>query len=233
MELLFYFVWNWREEWGVNEIVLAQWQSPRDRAYFFSLLPFISSDSMVTTLHPYTPVLIAFITSLVNLIFSPECMQRQRQPAELLPPNDVVPPWLTHCSSTLLISYLIYLTAEAFNSQSTDIGFLSRTSRKRHRAEPPCRFGALCGSLCPLRAGKYMQMMNILKPIAFDVIHCVSQLFDYYLYAVYTFFGRNDMVQYRRSAVLFVSILYIYIKDQWAKTEKQNTLGAKMTETDS
>nr|XP_023991364.1 syndetin-like [Salvelinus alpinus] len=41
--------------------------------------------------------------------------------------------------------------------------------------------------------GKYIQMMNILKPIAFDVIHCVSQLFDYYLYAVYTFFGRNDM----------------------------------------
>ncbi|KAG9279790.1 syndetin isoform X1 [Astyanax mexicanus] len=41
--------------------------------------------------------------------------------------------------------------------------------------------------------GKYMQMMNILKPIAFDVIHCVSQLFDYYLYAVYTFFGRNEM----------------------------------------
>uniref|UniRef100_W5MXU6 VPS50 EARP/GARPII complex subunit n=1 Tax=Lepisosteus oculatus TaxID=7918 RepID=W5MXU6_LEPOC len=41
--------------------------------------------------------------------------------------------------------------------------------------------------------GKYMQMMNILKPIAFDVIHCMSQLFDYYLYAVYTFFGRNDM----------------------------------------
>nr|XP_057903730.1 syndetin isoform X1 [Doryrhamphus excisus] len=41
--------------------------------------------------------------------------------------------------------------------------------------------------------GKYMQMMSILKPIAFDVIHCVSQLFDYYLYAVYAFFGRNDM----------------------------------------
>ncbi|XP_075778477.1 syndetin isoform X3 [Pelodiscus sinensis] len=40
--------------------------------------------------------------------------------------------------------------------------------------------------------GKYMQMMNILKPIAFDVIHFMSQLFDYYLYAVYTFFGRND-----------------------------------------
>lgn len=43
--------------------------------------------------------------------------------------------------------------------------------------------------------GKYMQMMNILKPIAFDVIHFMSQLFDYYLYAVYTFFGRNDMFE--------------------------------------
>lgn len=40
-----------------------------------------------------------------------------------------------------------------------------------------------------------MQMMNILKPIAFDVIHCMSQLFDYYLYAVYTFFGREDMYE--------------------------------------
>ena len=29
-----------------------------------------------------------------------------------------------------------------------------------------------------------MQMMNVLKPIAFDVIICMSQLFDYYLYAV-------------------------------------------------
>ncbi|KAF7461104.1 hypothetical protein GHT09_015787 [Marmota monax] len=42
---------------------------------------------------------------------------------------------------------------------------------------------------------KYMQMMNILKPIAFDVIHFMSQLFDYYLYAIYTFFGRNDSLE--------------------------------------
>ncbi|XP_046842734.1 syndetin-like [Xenia sp. Carnegie-2017] len=36
--------------------------------------------------------------------------------------------------------------------------------------------------------GKYMQMMNVLKPIAFDVVICVSQLFDYYLFAVQRFF---------------------------------------------
>ncbi|XP_036594519.1 syndetin isoform X4 [Trichosurus vulpecula] len=43
--------------------------------------------------------------------------------------------------------------------------------------------------------GKYMQMMSMLKPIAFDVVHFMSQLFDYYLYAVYTFFGRNDSLE--------------------------------------
>lgn len=53
-----------------------------------------------------------------------------------------------------------------------------------------------------------MQMMNILKPIAFDVIHCASQLFDYYLYAVYTFFGRNDMV---KSLFININFLVIYI----------------------
>jgi len=29
-----------------------------------------------------------------------------------------------------------------------------------------------------------MQMMIVLKPIAFDVIICMTQLFDYYLYSV-------------------------------------------------
>lgn len=71
-------------------------------------------------------------------------------------------------------------------------------------------------------------MMNILKPIAFDVIHCVSQLFDYYLYAVYTFFGRNDMVKHT-SAVLkmnskvFFNINYLF-KNISCSVEKLNVL---------
>ncbi|XP_065839973.1 syndetin-like isoform X2 [Oscarella lobularis] len=42
--------------------------------------------------------------------------------------------------------------------------------------------------------GKYMQMMNLLKPIAFDVMQSMSQLFDFYLYTIYAFFAsdRND-----------------------------------------
>lgn len=36
--------------------------------------------------------------------------------------------------------------------------------------------------------GKYLQMSHLLRPIAFEVIVCMSQLFDYYLYAVHAFF---------------------------------------------
>lgn len=52
-------------------------------------------------------------------------------------------------------------------------------------------------------------MMNILKPIAFDVIHFMSQLFDYYLYAIYTFFGRNDSVSQLLEGKKFL-FKYIY-----------------------
>ncbi|ELU05654.1 hypothetical protein CAPTEDRAFT_184136 [Capitella teleta] len=37
--------------------------------------------------------------------------------------------------------------------------------------------------------GRYLQMMTVLKPIAFDVTICMSQLFDYYLFSIFTFFG--------------------------------------------
>ena len=37
-------------------------------------------------------------------------------------------------------------------------------------------------------AGNYMQMMHVLKPIASDVLECITQLFDYYLYAVSLFY---------------------------------------------
>ncbi|XP_074658828.1 syndetin-like isoform X2 [Tubulanus polymorphus] len=43
--------------------------------------------------------------------------------------------------------------------------------------------------------GKYMQMMNVLKPIAFDVLICMTQLFDYYIYAVYSFFALDQTEQ--------------------------------------
>lgn len=41
--------------------------------------------------------------------------------------------------------------------------------------------------------GKYMLMMDSLKPIAFDVLLSMSQLFEYYMYAVYMFFGSTNV----------------------------------------
>ena len=37
--------------------------------------------------------------------------------------------------------------------------------------------------------GRYIHFMHLLKTIAFDVLICLNQLFDYYLYAVYRMFG--------------------------------------------
>ena len=39
--------------------------------------------------------------------------------------------------------------------------------------------------------GKYMRMMDVLKPIAYDVMMCLSQLFDFYMFAVHTFFASD------------------------------------------
>jgi hypothetical protein len=48
------------------------------------------------------------------------------------------------------------------------------------------------------QCGKYLQMSHLLRPIAYEVIVCMSQLFDYYLYAVHTFFTTDEV---RRRAV--------------------------------
>jgi hypothetical protein len=44
------------------------------------------------------------------------------------------------------------------------------------------------------QCGKYLQMSRLLRPIASEVIVCMSELFDYYLYAVHAFFT-TDLVR--------------------------------------
>ena len=34
-----------------------------------------------------------------------------------------------------------------------------------------------------------MEMIEMLKPIAFDVVLCMTQLFDYYLFTIYSLFA--------------------------------------------
>lgn len=41
------------------------------------------------------------------------------------------------------------------------------------------------------QCGKYLQMSKLLRSNATDVVTCLRQLFDYYLYAVYSFFASD------------------------------------------
>lgn len=43
--------------------------------------------------------------------------------------------------------------------------------------------------------GKYIQMSRLLKSIAYQIITCMNQLFDYYLYSVHLFFA-SDLVNF-------------------------------------
>lgn len=54
------------------------------------------------------------------------------------------------------------------------------------------------------QCGKYVQMSRLLRPIAFEVIVCMSQLFDYYLFAVHKFFTA-DLV--RKYSVLLIIVV--------------------------
>lgn len=47
--------------------------------------------------------------------------------------------------------------------------------------------------------GKYLHMMQLLKPIAFEVMTCMAQLFDYYMYSVYLFYGTELSVMDSRN----------------------------------
>lgn len=41
--------------------------------------------------------------------------------------------------------------------------------------------------------GKYIQIMYIFDQISFDVLLCIFQLYNYYIYGVYTFFGGEEL----------------------------------------
>ncbi|RMX47301.1 hypothetical protein pdam_00012684 [Pocillopora damicornis] len=90
----------------------------------------------------------------------------------------------------LKLDYVDERTGEIPSSR-TDSSAHSRKHQK-FLSKVPCTTNT---TLNVLRVfGKYMQMMNVLKPIAFDVVICMSQLFDYYLFAVASFFAPEVMV---------------------------------------
>ena len=108
--------------------------------------------------------------------------------------------------------YLMDLTTSPFSSRGTALfeeRILDRSSDKssnfsenayefheEHKAEGGITEPLLANTtLSVLRLfGRYIHFMNLLKTIAFDVLICLNQLFDYYLYAVYKLFGTSSAV---------------------------------------
>uniref|UniRef100_A0A8C4QHW1 VPS50 EARP/GARPII complex subunit n=1 Tax=Eptatretus burgeri TaxID=7764 RepID=A0A8C4QHW1_EPTBU len=84
----------------------------------------------------------------------------------------------------------------------TPVRSISRESMQKKRSDSHSSLGKLNAPLLANTTlnvirlcGKYMQMMSVLKPIAFDVVQCMTQLFDYYLYAVYSSFSKENMYE--------------------------------------
>lgn len=71
-----------------------------------------------------------------------------------------------------------------------------------------------------------MQMMTVLKPIAFDVVVCMSQLFDYYLYSVSDFWYRHS---YCSSGSTYELMSYSPVNnsrnEKWLKGFHNQTIG--------
>ncbi|KXJ15287.1 syndetin isoform X2 [Exaiptasia diaphana] len=90
----------------------------------------------------------------------------------------------------LKLDYVDERTGEVPDGRSE--GYLQSRKHQKFLSRVPCITNT---TLNVLRVfGKYMQMMNVLKPIAFDVVICMSQLFDYYLFAVTSFFSPEVLV---------------------------------------
>ncbi len=92
-------------------------------------------------------------------------------------------------------SGLVSLNGTAANGVPSRTSFASSGHRKSYRRQMSTSKVPLITNttLSVLRYfGKYMQMMSLLKPVAFDVLICMSQLFDYYLYTVHDMFVFKD-----------------------------------------
>ena len=55
--------------------------------------------------------------------------------------------------------------------------------------------------------GRYLQMMRLLRPIASDVMNCISQIFDYYLFVVSNMFPCSLFLSQHKLTEWFSSLL--------------------------
>ena len=65
---------------------------------------------------------------------------------------------------------------------------------------------------CVFTTGKYIQMMRLLKPIAFAVMTCMAQLFDFYMFSVSTIHFSVDLFSF--SVLSYWDHILSVVRDQ-------------------
>eukprot|EP00005_Dracoamoeba_jomungandri_P013800 CAMPEP_0174266650 /NCGR_PEP_ID=MMETSP0439-20130205/31006_1 /TAXON_ID=0 /ORGANISM="Stereomyxa ramosa, Strain Chinc5" /LENGTH=832 /DNA_ID=CAMNT_0015353745 /DNA_START=31 /DNA_END=2526 /DNA_ORIENTATION=+ len=77
--------------------------------------------------------------------------------------------------------------------------------------------------------GKYLHMMQVLRPICFEIFIGITHLFSYYMYMVYHFFGDNNLEEV--SPTLSSTLQKIHKKHIHAPgTEKKNAYSIELAE---
>uniref|UniRef100_A0A5K3F1F5 DUF2451 domain-containing protein n=1 Tax=Mesocestoides corti TaxID=53468 RepID=A0A5K3F1F5_MESCO len=78
------------------------------------------------------------------------------------------------------------------NLESSVVDLNSNSSSSREPKPAPSELVFANTTIEVLRLfGRYLQVMRLLQPIASEVMHCIGQLFDYYMFVVYNLFGKS------------------------------------------
>ncbi|XP_018562403.1 syndetin [Anoplophora glabripennis] len=100
-----------------------------------------------------------------------------------------------------------YVDEYADDTNNSNKSFINKDKKEKHHHKAPILTNTTLSILRQI--GKYIQMSRLLKPIAYQIISCMNQLFDYYLYSVHLFFAQDLTVS---SSSLYTKELNITLK---------------------
>lgn len=78
---------------------------------------------------------------------------------------------------------------------------LTKEKREKHHSKSPILTNTTLSVLRQM--GRYLQMSRLLRSVSHDIIMCMTQFFDFYLYTVHHFFT-SDLVSIRAFLYIFI-----------------------------
>lgn len=82
-----------------------------------------------------------------------------------------------------------------------------KDKKDRHNSKAPILTNTTLSVLRQI--GKYLQMSRLLRPIAFDIIVCMTQFFEFYLFSVHSFFTSDLVRFFFLNCFFFLIIFYL------------------------